>query len=92
VLVCPKDFTNRPTAAKVNITNQLAAVRRQLTRMRRLDDIVAQLSTGATLDLWRDEAQLDPRPADELVRTVRTVDARYVPQCLSTCEMAKVLP
>lgn len=89
VLVCPEDFTNRPTAVKVNVTNQVAAVRRQLTRLRQLDVITAQLPVGATLDLWRDQAQLDPRPAAELVRTIRTVDARYVPQCLAMCEMAK---
>ncbi|MFI7306993.1 hypothetical protein ACIBM8_27625 [Micromonospora aurantiaca] len=89
VLVCPKDFSNRPTAVKVNITNHLNAVRRQLSRMQGLDAIVAMMPTGATLDRWRDRNRLDPRPAEELKRTLRTVDARYVPQCLSTCEMAK---
>jgi hypothetical protein len=89
VLVCPEDFSNKPTAVKVNVTNQVAAVRRQLIRLRRLDVIAARVPVGATLDLWRDQAQLEPRPADELKRTIRTVDARYVPQCLALCEMAK---
>jgi hypothetical protein len=33
------DFTNHPTAVKVDLTNQLAAVRRQLARMERLETI-----------------------------------------------------
>lgn len=89
VLVCPMDFTNHPTAVKVDVTNQLAAVRRQLARMERLETIADLLPPGATLDRWRDAAQLDPRPAAELMRTLRSVEARYAPQCLDSCEMAK---
>ncbi|MEV4813313.1 hypothetical protein [Micromonospora avicenniae] len=89
ILVCPKDFTNRPVAVKIDVTNQVAAVRRQLTRMRGLDSIVAQVPRGATLDRWRDQDQLDLRPAAELKRTLREVQAHYVPQCLSACELAK---
>ncbi|GIJ64654.1 hypothetical protein [Virgisporangium aurantiacum] len=89
VLVCPQDFSNKPTAVKVDITNHLNAVRRQLSRMKGLDSIVAMMPAGATLDRWRDQDRLDPRPAEELKRTLRTVEAHYIPQCLSTCEMAK---
>jgi hypothetical protein len=90
VLVCPKDFTNQPTAVKMNVTNHLAAVRRQLSRMHSLDEIVACLPTGMTLDLWRDpDRRLDPRPAHELTTALRCIDAHYVPQCLSICELAK---
>ncbi|MDG4760319.1 hypothetical protein [Micromonospora sp. WMMD710] len=89
VLVCPKDFTNRPVAVKIDVTNQVAAVRRQLTRMRRLDSIVADVSRGATLDRWRDQDQLDLRPAAELIRALREVQAHYVPQCFRVCELAK---
>ncbi|MFD1364414.1 hypothetical protein [Actinoplanes sichuanensis] len=90
VLVCPKDFTNRPTAVKVNITNHLAAVRRQLSRMRDLHTIVDTMPAGLTLEVWADpEQRLNPRPAADLKATLRTVEARYVPQCLNACEMAK---
>ncbi|GAA2391982.1 hypothetical protein [Dactylosporangium salmoneum] len=89
VLVCPQDFSNRPVAVKIDVTNHVNAVRRQLKRMQRLDSIVAMMPADATLDRWSDPRQLDPRPAEELKSTLRTIEAHYVPQCLGACEMAK---
>ncbi|MFI5960457.1 hypothetical protein [Cryptosporangium sp. NPDC051539] len=89
VLVCPENFSNRPTAVLIDVTNHVAAVRRMLARMDRLESILDSLPPAVTLDPWRDAARLDPRPASELTRVLRMIDARYGPECLDSCELAK---
>nr|WP_106982579.1 hypothetical protein [Streptomyces megasporus] len=80
LLVCPKDFSNLPTAEAVDLRRQLATTRRQLARLTRLEEIAAALPEGVTFD--------PARPADELAEAVRRLPAAYAPQCLSTCELA----
>ncbi|WP_067182208.1 hypothetical protein [Microtetraspora niveoalba] len=80
VLVCPKDFANHPTATLLDVRLQLAALRRQLSRLTRVDRILDRLPADLTFSL--------EQSTDELARAVRTVEARYAPECLSTCEMA----
>ncbi|MFF4772123.1 hypothetical protein ACFY05_04630 [Microtetraspora fusca] len=80
VLVCPKDFANHPTATLLDVRLQLAALRRQLSRLTRIDRILDRLPPDLTFSLEQSPA--------ELARAVRTVEARYAPECLSTCEMA----
>ncbi|GAA1548870.1 hypothetical protein GCM10009678_34510 [Actinomadura kijaniata] len=76
-LVCPENFSNRPTATPVDIRPQLAVLERQLARLTRVDTIVAQLPEEITFDL-----------GEALEEAVRTVEARYAPECMSSCEMA----
>lgn len=80
LLVCPKDFTNLPTAHGVDIRKQRATTRRQLTRLTRLEEIAAELPPGTVFD--------PERPVPELVSAVDSVPAAYAPECLSTCELA----
>ncbi|MCG3039351.1 hypothetical protein ACLIYM_18155 [Streptomyces fenghuangensis] len=80
LLVCPKDFSNLPTAEAVDLRRQIATTRRQLARLTRLDEIAAALPEGATFD--------PARPPAELAGSVESVPAAYAPQCLSTCELA----
>ncbi|MEE1937942.1 hypothetical protein V1L54_00660 [Streptomyces sp. TRM 70361] len=80
LLVCPKDFSNLPTAEAVDLRRQLATTRRQLARLTRLEEIAAMLPDGACLD--------PARPPAELAETVHRLPAAYAPQCLSTCELA----
>ncbi len=80
LLVCPKDFSNLPTAAAVDLRRQLAAVRRQLARLTRLADIAAALPPDVTFD--------PDRPGEELAEAVARVPAAYAPECLATCELA----
>ncbi|WP_214410397.1 hypothetical protein [Sphaerisporangium fuscum] len=87
VLVCPENFANRPTATLVDVRKELAVLRRQLARMTRVGSIVAALPEGLSFDLARDAAGVPTRPADELREAVGTVEARYVPECLSTCDL-----
>lgn len=87
ILVCPKNFANHPVATAVDVRRQLAVLRRQLARMTRIDDIVATLPPGLTFDLARDTGGRPTRPAAELAAALAQVPARYVPECLSTCEL-----
>ncbi|AVH61423.1 hypothetical protein C4B68_25570 [Streptomyces dengpaensis] len=80
LLVCPKDFSNLPTASAVDIRKQRAVTRRQLARLTRVEDIAAALPEGTcfSLDL----------PAADLTTAVESVPATYAPECLSACELA----
>ncbi|MDI3386967.1 hypothetical protein QIS99_12265 [Streptomyces sp. B-S-A8] len=80
LLVCPKDFSNQPTAAAVDVRKQLSVTRRQLGRLTRIEDIAAALPEGTTFDV--------ERPPDELGRAVESVPAAYAPECLAACELA----
>ncbi|WP_441245999.1 hypothetical protein [Kitasatospora sp. McL0602] len=87
LLVCPKDFSNRPTAAAVDVRRELATTRRQLSLMTRVDELLGALPAGTTFDLAPDAAGSPTRPADELAEAVESVPAAYRPDCLSTCEL-----
>ncbi|MFJ8955279.1 hypothetical protein ACIRO1_34825 [Streptomyces sp. NPDC102381] len=88
VLVAPKDFTNRPTAAFVDARKQVAALSRQLARIKRIGDLVDLLPEGLTFDLDLDKDERPRRPPEELAAAVDQVQATYRPDCLSHCEMA----
>ncbi|MFJ4788874.1 hypothetical protein [Streptomyces sp. NPDC088794] len=80
LLVCPKDFSNRPTASAVDVRKQRAVTARQLARLTRIQDIADALpeDTCFSPDL----------PAAELTAAVESVPAAYAPECLSACELA----
>ncbi|WUV84679.1 hypothetical protein OG552_12555 [Streptomyces sp. NBC_01476] len=89
LLVCPKDFSNLPTAEWVDVRKQLAVTRRQLGRLTRIEEIAAALPGGTTFDLGYDpDGRTVTRPVDELSAAVDTVPMAYAPECLSTCELA----
>jgi hypothetical protein len=81
LLVCPKDFSNLPTAQLVDVRKQLSVTRRQLDRLTRIEEIAATLPDGTTFD---------PRRAGEgrLREAVDAVPAAYAPECLAACELA----
>ncbi|WP_447037615.1 hypothetical protein [Streptomyces sp. DSM 118878] len=80
LLVCPKDFSNLPTASAIDVRKKLSVTRRQLARLTRVEDIAAELPEGTTFDVRR--------PAAELSAAVEAVPATYAPECLSACELA----
>ncbi|MGW9042276.1 hypothetical protein ACWGQL_06885 [Streptomyces lydicus] len=89
LLVCPKDFSNLPTAAVVDVRKQLATTRRQLARLTRVEEIAAGLPAETTFDLrLADDGKTATRPAEELAEAVEAVDAAYAPECLAACELA----
>ncbi|MDP9870032.1 MULTISPECIES: hypothetical protein [Streptosporangium] len=87
VLVCPENFANRPTATLVDVRKQLAVLKRQLTRMTRVDRLLEGLPQGVTFDLAPDGDGVPTRSAEELAQALARVPARYAPDCLSTCDM-----
>ncbi|MFJ2579652.1 hypothetical protein [Kitasatospora aureofaciens] len=87
LLVCPKDFSNRPTAVAVDVRRELATTRRQLSRMTGIGRLLDALPPGTGFDLAVDEDGGPARSADELATAVEAVPAAYSPDCLSTCEL-----
>ncbi|MFD7402639.1 hypothetical protein ACFV7R_08185 [Streptomyces sp. NPDC059866] len=80
LLVCPKDFSNLPTASAVDVRKQRAVTRRQLARLTRIQDIADALPEGTCFS--------PELPAAELTTAVEAVPATYAPECLSACELA----
>jgi hypothetical protein len=80
LLVCPKDFSNLPAAAPVDVRRERSVTLRQLDRLTRVDELAAALPEGITFD--------PARPAEELTEAVASVSAAYAPECLAACELA----
>jgi hypothetical protein len=87
ILICPKDFSNQPVAARVDVRRQLTVLRRQLGRIARIEELLAEYPDDLTFDLDPDEHQQPRRPPDDLANAIRQVGASYTPECLSTCEL-----
>lgn len=87
VLVCPENFANQPAAALLDVRKQLTVLQRQLSRLQRIDSLLAQLPPWLTFDLRLSPDGKPHRPPDEVTVAVRTVEARYSPECLASCEM-----
>lgn len=80
LLVCPKDFSNLPTASAVDVRKQRAVTARQLDRLTRIEDIADALPAGTCFS--------PELPAADLTAAVELVPAAYAPECLSACELA----
>ncbi|MFG2135173.1 hypothetical protein ACGFNV_46655 [Streptomyces sp. NPDC048751] len=80
LLVCPKDFSNLPTASAVDVRKQRAVTSRQLARLTRVQDIADALPEGTCFS--------PDLPAEDLTAAVESVPATYAPECLSACELA----
>ncbi|KUL38249.1 hypothetical protein [Streptomyces regalis] len=80
LLVCPKDFSNLPTASAVDVRKQRAVTARQLARLTRIEDIADTLPAGTCFS--------PELPAADLTAAVEAVPATYAPECLSACELA----
>ncbi|MGW0824134.1 hypothetical protein [Streptomyces sp. NPDC002845] len=80
LLVCPKDFTNLPTASAVDVRKQRAVTRRQLARLTRIEEIADTLP--------EDTCFAPDLPPDQLTAAVEHLPATYAPECLAACELA----
>ncbi|MGW0576150.1 hypothetical protein ACWD25_09295 [Streptomyces sp. NPDC002920] len=80
LLVCPKDFSNLPTASAVDVRKQRAVTSRQLARLTRIQDIADALPEGTCFS--------PELPAEQLTAAVESVAATYAPECLAACELA----
>ncbi|TLF93651.1 hypothetical protein FEK35_29185 [Nocardia cyriacigeorgica] len=77
ILVCTKDFSNRPTAEKADLRKQLAVISRQLSRLTAITALTDTLPPDATFE-----------PGERLESTLSAIPARYAPECMSTCDLA----
>ncbi len=87
VLVCPENFSNAPTAALLDVRKQLTVLRRQLARLASIESLLDVLPADLTFDLGMDDDGVPSRSPAELRDAIFTVDARYAPECLASCEM-----
>ncbi|MBF9070545.1 hypothetical protein I2501_21200 [Streptacidiphilus sp. NEAU-YB345] len=74
LLVCPRDFSNAPTAASVDLRKQIAVTRRQLARLTRVEQLLDVLPSGASLE--------------DTPHSVDALPHAYSPDCLAACELA----
>jgi hypothetical protein len=81
ILVTPKDFSNRPMVTFVDVRKQLTVLRRQLSRLTRVEELLDLVPDGLSLSLDND-------PHD-VTFDLGSIEARYMPQCLNTCELAR---
>ena len=87
VLVCPENFSNAPVATLLDVRKQLTVLRRQLSRLERIDRLLDTLPPGLSFDLQADQDGVPRRPPGGLAAAIRQVPARYAPECLASCEM-----
>lgn len=88
ILVTPEDFTTRATAAFLDVRKQVAILRRQLARIARVGTLLEALPPGLTFDPEPGPDGSPARPRRELAAALETLNARYQPRCLKTCELA----
>lgn len=87
ILVCPENFSNAPVATSIDVRKQLTVLKRQLSRIARIEDLLDACREQLTFDLDPDENQVPRRPPAEVLDAIREVPANYDPGCLSTCEL-----
>lgn len=80
VLVCPENFSFRPTAVVLDVRRQLATLRRQLARLAAVGDLLVGLPEDLSVDL--------ALPPGVLRDGLRRIEARYAPECLSACDLS----
>ena len=84
VLICPRNFSARPTAEIVDVSRELRSLRRQLARRDAIDSRIAGLDLAGLA-----RTAMAPE-ADHATALVDALPKRYVPACLSRCDLARV--
>jgi hypothetical protein len=81
ILVTPKDFSNRPMVTFVDVRKQLTVLRRQLSRLTRIEELLDLLPERLSLSLESDR--------QDVTFDLGCIEPRYMPECLNTCELAR---
>jgi hypothetical protein len=79
-LVCPENFSLHPVAVIIDVRKQLSTLRRQLSRLSSVSQLIEALPAGVSFDVGLS--------AEALISSLAAVEARYAPECLSTCELS----
>lgn len=80
VLVCPENFSFSPVAVVLDVRKQLSTLKRQLSRMSSIASLIDALPPSVSFDV--------ALPAADLIASLASISPRYVPECLSSCEMS----
>jgi hypothetical protein len=80
VLVCPENFSLQPVAVVLDVRKQLSTLKRQLSRLSSVSSLIEELPPSVTFDV--------AQPVPVLLGSLAAVEARYAPECLSTCELS----
>jgi hypothetical protein len=79
-LVCPENFSLNPVAVVLDVRKQLSTLRRQLSRLASVPELIASLPAHVSFDL--------ELPVADLTASLAAIEARYAPECLSACELS----
>lgn len=88
VLVCPRNFSSRPTGTVLDVRRQILAIEHRLRRLADVGTLLAGLPPDLTFDLRTDDSDRPTRAADELIAAIAQLSARYYPTCLEHCDLA----
>ncbi|MGW8847961.1 hypothetical protein ACWGNE_09270 [Streptomyces xiamenensis] len=92
LLITPHNFSRRPTASTIDARRHIKALRRRLSRLEHVEDLLEHLPPGTTFDLHHDSD--NPRTAtptrdrDDLIKALNTTEARYRSNCRHHCHLA----
>jgi len=89
ILVAPKNFGRAPVAHEVPLRKKAMALERVLRNVPRTDALLAELPEDFTLDVDPDRALSPAARRTRLQQAVSQLEMRYVPECLSSCDMAR---
>ncbi len=84
VLICPRNYSVRPTAEVVDVSRELRSLRRQLRRRDGIESQVADLDLSAVCEASKASEELHAS------LLVAALPKRYVPDCISRCDLARV--
>lgn len=89
ILVAPRNFGRTPTAHRIPLTKKSAALSRVLASVPRTTDLLAELPAKFTLDVDPQGKLSEDKRVKALDKAIRQIDMLYVPECLSSCDMAR---
>lgn len=84
VLICPRNYSVQPTAEVVDVTRELRSLRRQLRRRDAIDTQITELPLAGIANTASGTEEQHARAL------VTALPKRYVPDCISRCDMARV--
>jgi hypothetical protein len=90
VLICPRNYSIRPTGALLDIDRELRSLRRQLERRSRVGDILDRLPDElCLLETPDDGDDAEPEP-DAAGQVLAQLEPHYLPGCLSRCDLGRL--
>jgi hypothetical protein len=89
ILVAPRNFGRQPTAHRIPLKKKSMSLTRVLRAVPRTADVLKALPPDLTFDVDPNGELDDEALRAALTAAVGSVEARYVPECVQSCDMAK---